>query len=143
MDRDFSHTLSDGRTGFPALLDAIEAELAASEAPDSVIAPVLIALDEVISNALDHGGEAGATPMVRVTLRVGEGRVAVQVVDDGVAFNPIDQPAPDTALPMEARAIGGLGIHLVRKLMDAVDYDRRAGHNHLRFSKAYSSASPS
>jgi serine/threonine-protein kinase RsbW len=140
MDRDFSHTLLDGKAGFPALLDAIEADLTAAGAPESAIAPVLIAVDEVISNVLNHGG---AGPSVTVLMKVGDGRVAVQIVDDGVAFNPIAQPAPDTGLPMEDRAIGGLGIHLVRKLMDAVDYDRRAGHNHLRFSKAYSTASPS
>jgi serine/threonine-protein kinase RsbW len=140
MDPDFSRTLSNGMAGFSALLDAIESHLVDRGAPETAIAPVLIATDEVVSNILNHGGEAGSSPSVQVTVHVGEGRVAVQIVDDGAAFDPLARDAPDTDLPLEDRAIGGLGIHLVRTLMDAVDYDRSAGRNHLRFSKAYSQA---
>ena len=136
MESDFSATLTDGRAGFPALLDAIEAHLAAAGVPPAAAAPVLIAFDEVVSNILDYGGASS----VQADVRVAGGRVAVQVADDGRAFNPIEQATPDTSLPMEAREVGGLGIHLVKTLMDSVDYDRSAGRNHLRFSKAYTPA---
>jgi serine/threonine-protein kinase RsbW len=139
MESDFSATLSDGRAGFPALLDAIEAHLAAAGVPQAATAPVLIAADEVISNVLDYGGAAS----VQVDVRVSEGRIVVRVADDGAAFNPIAAGAPDTSQSVEDRPIGGLGIHLVKTLMDSVDYERSSGRNHLRFSKTFSAASAS
>ena len=94
MDADFSHTLSGGRTGLPALLEALESHL--SEA----------------------------------------GRVTVDVVDDGIPFDPTAAAAPDTSLEVEDRDVGGLGVHLVRKLMDEVAYRRDGDRNRLRFSKS-------
>ena len=140
METDFSRTLSDGRAGFPALMDAVEAHLAGAGAPAPAIAPVLVALDEVVSNVLDYGGDRAT---VQVAVRVADGRIAVQVADDGQAFNPIAADAPDTTGSIDDRPIGGLGIHLVKTLMDSVTYERSAGRNHLRFSKAYSPRSAS
>lgn len=137
MASDFSRRLSDGRAGFPEVLDAIEAHLAARGAPPSVVAPVMIATDDVISNVLDHGGDGGVAPRVDVTVTVVDSQVTVWIVDDGPAFNPLDTVAPDTALSLDDRAIGGLGVHLVRRLMDSVSYERRDGCNRLRFAKRY------
>lgn len=143
MESDFFRTLNDGRAGFPALLDAIEAHLAGAGVPEAAIAPVLIASDEVVSNVLDHGGGGRPHPSVEVRVRVADGRITVRIADDGVAFNPIPADTPDTSLGIDDRAIGGLGIHLVKTLMDSVDYDRSGGRNHLRFSKTYSPTSAS
>jgi len=139
MEPDFSHTLLDGRAGFPALMDALEAHLLQAGVPMAVASSVMIAADEVVANVLDYS-DAGS---VAVTAQVREGRVAVQVVDDGAAFDPIAAVAPDTSQSVEARGIGGLGIHLVRKLMDEIGYERAGGANRLRFSKSYDAVSPS
>jgi serine/threonine-protein kinase RsbW len=139
MDADFSHTLSGGRTGLPALLDALEAHLSEAGAPMGVASAVMIAADEVLSNVVDHGGAA----TVQVTAGVRDGRVTVEVVDDGVAFDPTAAAAPDTSLDVEDRDVGGLGVHLVRKLMDEVAYRREGERNRLRFSRSYDLMSPS
>ncbi len=139
MDADFSHTLSGGRTGLPALLDALEAHLSEAGAPMAVASAVMIAADEVLSNVVDHGGAAA----VQVTAGVRDGRVTVEVVDDGVAFDPTAAAAPDTGLGVDEREIGGLGVHLVRKLMDDVAYQREGDRNRLRFSRSYDLMSPS
>ena len=55
--------------------------------------------------------------------------VNVRITDDGPQFDPFQQAAPDTTLSIEDRSIGGLGIHLVRELMDDVSYERRNGNN--------------
>ena len=132
MDADFSHTLSGGRTGLPALLDALETHLAEAGAPMAVASAVMIAADEVLSNVVDHGGAA----TVQVTAGVRDGRVTVDVVDDGIPFDPTAAAAPDTSLEVEDRDVGGLGVHLVRKLMDEVAYRRDGDRNRLRFSKS-------
>lgn len=133
MESDISVTLTDGRAGLPALLDALESRLAGAGVPPGAVAPLMIAVDEVASNSLDHGGAA----WVEVTVRVADGVAALDIADDGAAFDPLQAPAPDTALSVEDRAIGGLGVHLVTRLMDSVAYERRAGRNHLRFSKVF------
>lgn len=140
MDSVFSRTLK-ARTDFPAALDALESHLLDGGAPQAAVSAIMVAADEVISNILNHGGDAESPPRVEVDVRVGAGEVAMEIVDDGAAFNPIDAPPPDTTLSVEDRAIGGLGIHLVRRLMDSVRYERADGQNRLRFVKSYGQAS--
>jgi len=136
MSAEFVRILRDGRTGFPALIEAIEAHFEDNGVPPGPAAQVLIALDEVISNALDHGGETRA-PIVEVAIDIHAGTISVAISDDGKAFDPLAAPPPDTSLSVEDRAIGGLGIHLVRELMDDVSYSRETGRNRLRFSKTF------
>ena len=57
------------------------------------------------------------------------------IIDSGVPFDPTAAPEIDTALPVEKRSIGGLGIHLVRELMDSVSYERKNEKNYLRMVK--------
>ena len=141
MESDFSRTLSGGRADFPAVLEALEEHLAGRGAPPAAVASVMIALDEVVTNILDYGAADARAPLVRIDARTDGDRVQVQVEDDGSAFNPMEKATPDTSLSIEDRAIGGLGIHLVRKLMDVVTYDRADGRNRLRFTKGYASQS--
>ena len=57
------------------------------------------------------------------------------ISDNGVAFDPTAKAEVDTTLSAEERQIGGLGIHLVRHIMDNVEYERKDGRNILRLSK--------
>ena len=66
---------------------------------------------------------------VVVEVELNQDRVTVTLTDDGTPFDPFSQPEPDTTLSVEERPIGGLGIHLVREMMDDVSYQRRDGHN--------------
>lgn len=140
MEPNFSHTLPAGASGLSVLLDTLEEELTTRGVPPATASAVLIAADEVISNALNHGG---ASPAVEVAGSVAAGRVAILITDDGVAFDPLAAATPDTSLAIEDRDVGGLGIHLVRKMMDQVAYERRGKHNRLRFSKSFAPPSPS
>jgi len=61
-----------------------------------------------------------------------EDALTIEMVDDGKPFDPLtDAPVPDVNAPMEERPIGGLGVFLVRKLMDELTYRREEGRNHL------------
>lgn len=140
MEADFSYSLPKEGAGLPALLDALEEALADRGVPMAAVGPVLIAADEIVSNILNYGGGA---PAVEVAAQVGEGRVTVRITDDGAPFDPLAAEAPDTSLSIEDRDIGGLGIHLVRKLMDSVHYERAGKYNRLQFSKSYVSPSGS
>lgn len=93
----------------------------------------MIATDEVVANVLDYSGASS----VQVAAQVHDGVVGIQVSDDGAPFDPTGGAAPDTTLSVEARGVGGLGIHLIQKLMDRVAYERVGGMNRLSFSKSY------
>ena len=58
-------------------------------------------------------------------------RVRVVVTDRAPTYNPLLRPEVDTTLPLDERPIGGLGVHLVKRLMDATSYERRDGQNIL------------
>lgn len=116
------------------------AELHALPAP--VRRSLQIALDELLSNTIEYGfagrseGEGEGEASVEVELR--PDRVTLRLTDDGRPFDPFAVAAPDPALAAEQRRIGGLGIHLVRGLMDEVSYQRRKGRNVVVLTKLLS-----
>ncbi len=91
---------------------------------------VLFALEEVVSNIILHG-DPGRGRLIQVRLERHAQRLQLEVQDDGITFNPLSHPAPDTGLPLADRPIGGLGIFLTRQLADSVAYQRRADRNVL------------
>jgi serine/threonine-protein kinase RsbW len=113
---------------FTRVAAALDAFCAAEGVPPSVAWRLRVALDEVLANVLSHGGTGGRLPTLEVSLRRDADRVEIVVTDDGPAFDPLASPAPDVTLPLEARQPGGLGIALVRALIDEVHYERRDGN---------------
>ncbi len=97
--------------------------------PEGVRRDLNVALDELVANSLSHGRTERDDGSVVVEVQLDQDRVTVTLTDDGTPFDPFKQAAPDTTLSVEERPIGGLGIHLVRELMDDVSYQRRDGHN--------------
>ena len=95
-----------------------------------------LALDEVVTNVIRyaHDDDGRQHPIV-VRLALEQDVLTAQVEDDGRAFNPLEAPAPDIAASIDERPIGGLGIHLVRSLMNSVEYRREDGRNVLTMKK--------
>ena len=94
-----------------------------------------MALDEALSNVVRHGF-ADRRPheiTVVLTLAIDELRVAIE--DDGHSFNPLTAPRPDLDSPLGERRVGGVGVHLIRELMDRVRYERVGGRNRLTMVK--------
>jgi serine/threonine-protein kinase RsbW len=97
---------------------------------------ITLALDEVVTNVIRHGYPAGEVRDIVVWLRLEDGTAVVQVEDEGRPFNPLDAPPVDLDAPLEGRPIGGLGVHLIRSLMDEIAYRREDGRNVLVMRKA-------
>ena len=118
------------------LHDAV-AELgeAGNWSPDLVYQVDLV-LEELIVNTVNYGYDDDASHEIEVTLISDEDVFTVEIIDDGHAFNPLnDAPEPDLDLGIEDRPIGGLGIHLMRVMMDDVHYRREQNKNHLTLIK--------
>ncbi len=90
-----------------------------------------LALEEVFTNIVRHGYEDSHSHEIVVRLKSGRGRVLISVEDDGRHFNPLLAPAADVTANLAERRVGGLGIHLVRRLLDQVRYKRRPDGNQL------------
>ena len=111
-------------------VNAAFAEFAEAHAlPADARRSISISLDELLANALSHGRTGREPCSVSVGVELEPERVTVMVTDDGMPFDPFARDAPNTTLSVEERPMGGLGIHLVRQLMDQVSYQRQDGHN--------------
>jgi anti-anti-sigma factor len=94
-----------------------------------------VVLDELLANTLSHGLAGRDDGEVTVEVGVRNGVLTVTIADNGERFDPFARAAPDTSLSVEDRPIGGLGIHLVKKLVDDVEYRWESGRNLVMLSK--------
>jgi serine/threonine-protein kinase RsbW len=127
--------IAGSRAGIRRANDLFGKFSAAHHLPAGAVWPFQIALDEMLSNIVDHGGpakpKAKTKAGIAIEFRLDQGILELTIEDDAAAFDPLTAPVPDTTAPLEARPVGGLGIHLVRRLMDAVEYERKDGRNRL------------
>jgi anti-sigma regulatory factor (Ser/Thr protein kinase) len=119
------------------LLGELQAFSAAHDLPEQVAQDVHLALDEIVSNVVLHGGRADRVCHISVDLALHGTEIEVLVKDDAEPFDPLQKPDPDPALPLTDRPIGGLGIYLVKQLMTDVRYRREGGFNHLTMTKRW------
>ena len=113
-----------------------DAQLELLDCPVKAQTQFNIAIDEIISNIARYAyaPEVGKVT-VRISLSENPPAIAISFIDSGVPFDPLKRAAPNTAQPVEDRSAGGLGILLVKKLMDKVVYERSNGNNILTISK--------
>jgi sigma-B regulation protein RsbU (phosphoserine phosphatase) len=91
--------------------------------------------DELLSNVISYAYSDSVEHEISISLVLTAEQLLVEISDDGEPFNPLESDTPDTSAPLEAREIGGLGIHLVRNLMTSVDYRREDGRNVISLAR--------
>ena len=94
-----------------------------------------LALEEAVVNVMNYAYPAGTKGEVCIEVEAEADTLMFTIVDSGIAFDPTEKDEVDTTLSAEERQIGGLGIYLVRQLMDDVEYERRDGRNILKLTK--------
>ncbi|MFZ2006645.1 MAG: ATP-binding protein [Stellaceae bacterium] len=119
----------------PRLLDWVEACCRECRVKGETPSKLALALEEAVANVINHAFAGIAAPRITVELTIDDDRVAAEIIDNGRPFNPTAAPEPDCAAPLESRDVGGLGIHLIRRMMDHVDYRRMGDENRLRLEK--------
>lgn len=103
-----------------------------------------LAVEEAVVNVINYAYPVGTEGTVEVRLMSNAHRIKMMIIDSGVAFDPTSKEKVDTTLLAEERQIGGLGILLVRELMDSINYEREDGKNILTLIKNLNSpATPS
>ena len=106
------------------------------DVPSDVLLDVTLAVEEIITNVISYGLAGDHTQLIAVRLSFEAGVITVEVEDEGQPFDPLRVAAPDITRPLDEREAGGLGIHLVRSVMDDVAYARRDGRNVVLMRKA-------
>ncbi|TAM79819.1 MAG: ATP-binding protein [Acidobacteria bacterium] len=96
---------------------------------------VNLALDEIVSNVIRYGWKDDREHYVGVRACHSGNALDVEVEDDGAPFNPLEVPSPNLNCPPAERPVGGLGIHLVRQVMDRLEYQRLNDKNLLVMKK--------
>ena len=94
-----------------------------------------LAIEEFSTNCIKYGYDDAQLHWLEVSLSLGEEALALTIVDDGRPFNPLEAPAPDLTLAVDERPIGGLGIYLVRRMADRMEYARQGDKNRLTLHK--------
>ena len=96
---------------------------------------VQLATDEAASNIIEHAYDGQPNGMFEVSCEFREDRLTITLLDHGKAFDPSQVEEPNLKADLSDRKIGGLGIYLMRKLMDEVRYDSTQAGNRLTLIK--------
>ena len=99
--------------------------------PSELVFRVTLVLEEIITNVISYGYEDEMEHEISVRLSWEDPDMKIEVEDDGRPFNPLEAPPPDMVKPLAERPVGGLGIHLVREMMDKLEYRRENDKNLL------------
>lgn len=134
---------------YPATADQLPIIMAAvatfwdeAELPPALMMPFELAVEELFVNVVTHATQVqGAVPSVMLSLDHSTEQVTAVFSDNGPAFDPTGLDTPDTSLDADSRRVGGLGLHLIRQMMDTVRYEYREGWNRLTLAKKHPNAS--
>ena len=103
--------------------------------PANSILRINICLDELFTNIVSYGFDDDLEHIIIFTLSGDNDLVVINIEDNGIPFNPLGKIDPDFPDNVESADIGGLGIHIIKKLMDNVSYERKQGQNKLSMRK--------
>lgn len=137
-DRTATLTLTNNLAEIARLAAFVNGFCAQLGPADRDLRALQLVLEEVATNIIVHGYSDGTSHSFSVALAAAPDRkVTVVVIDDAPAYDPLARPEIDATRTLEEREIGGLGVHLVKKLMGSAHYERRDDHNVLTLVRSF------
>lgn len=103
--------------------------------PAQLIMTLNLVLEEAFTNVVQYAYDDNARHDVELLFEKSGDMLRITLVDDGKYYDPTQTPDPDISLSAGERPIGGLGIYLIRKMMDEVEYERKGNKNVLAMRK--------
>ncbi len=127
-----SLTLAATVDNIPTVTDFVDQII--EDCPMKAIVQVNLAIDEIFGN-IAHYAYPNGTGNATVSVDLDDLSIKIVFSDEGVPFDPLQQTDPDIEQSVEERSVGGLGIFMVKKIMDFVEYEYREGKNILSIVK--------
>ncbi|MGX8713348.1 MAG: SpoIIE family protein phosphatase [bacterium] len=129
--------LSNDVQEIPKLAEFIDGIAEANGIDMSTSMSLNLAMEEAVVNVMKYAYPEGTRGDIDITSTVYGGSITFTISDSGVAFDPTVKSNPDVTLGVDERPIGGLGIHLVRQIMDSIHYERKDNKNILTLKKNF------
>jgi anti-sigma regulatory factor (Ser/Thr protein kinase) len=129
MSAELEFTLVNRASDIPRAQDELEQFAAAHNFPARKLHEAQVAFEEHLTNVVNYGYDDPVEHAIRILFQIRPGELRIQVEDTGRPFNPLEPPPPDLSAPLDQRPIGGLGLHMMRKSLDALEYRRENDRN--------------
>lgn len=152
LEQTVERTFPAQRARISGMIDFVRAAAAQRGVPERIQTHLALITDEAVVNICDYaypGNRVVATDLPQITMALRRSdpgpdrpRIELTITDFGLPFDPLSNPAPDTACPLDDRPCGGLGILLIKRFATEVDYRREGGHNILTIRIAWTDAGP-
>lgn len=134
--RMFERTVPASLDYMDGLIEEVDGYLKAGHCPPEIMTKLEISLEEIFTNIASYAYEKKTGELfLSCCLEQGTGEFMMQFKDWGLPFNPLAKPDPDLSVSLEERPIGGLGIYMVKKFADEVEYEYRDGCNIFTIKK--------
>ena len=130
-----SITLTNNVQDVPLLATFVEEVCEQAGFDASVTMQMNLAMEEAVVNVMNYAYPSGTQGDIMIDALMGNGKLQFVISDKGTPFDPTAEADADTTLSAEERPIGGLGIFLVRQLMDDINYEYKDDKNILTLSK--------
>ena len=138
----YSFTLKSNLSELETLCQQMEKFGQALGLSKKCIFEINLALDELFTNIISYGFADDDEHIIEVTLTPQNETLCLYIEDDGVPFNPVESREPDLSCTIEDCKIGGLGIHLIKNLMDEICYERCDDKNVITLKKNITATDP-
>jgi len=130
MDQSFEMTIESDSSRIPSISASLEEVMHTHGFSSEDILDTQLAVEEIITNIINHGYKNSGGEIV-IYCRINSNQTQVRIRDDAPRFDPLSLPEPELNGTIENRKIGGLGIFLVRQVMDEISYRYENGQNIL------------
>lgn len=122
----------------PQVTDFIIESLEEKNCPPKILMQMELVIEELFVNVAHYAyhPDKGKCTVIK-EFEESPRALIMTLIDSGIPYNPLEHEDPDTSLGVEEREIGGLGIFLVKKNVDAISYEYKEGQNVLRFKKIF------
>ncbi len=100
-----------------------------------IISEIRLAVDEAYTNIIKHAYDNNAAEKVSIEIGSDDDQLWITLIDNGKSFDPDSYSEPDLMRRIKEKKRGGMGVYLIRKVMDQVQYNRRGKSNEIRMVK--------
>lgn len=128
--------LKNSASEIPRLIEAVHIFAKGRKISEKAANEITLALEEILANIQSYAYTDKDEHEITVILSLTDTEFTAKIIDDGRPFDPLSVPEPDINAPLETRKVGGVGLFLVRKLMDKIEYRRKEGKNILTATKS-------